>query len=375
MWRRFDRGRIAGDFAHAAALGFDCVRFFLMWDAFAPQAASIDPLMLERLTEVADAAHAAGLAAMPTLFCGHMSGVNWLPSWTLDPGSHSGRFRTITERGESDLGIGDFYADAALVAAQRRFARAAGSALRGHPALWAWDLGNEFSNVREPASAHDASRWSATLAADLAETSGAAVTAGTHGEDLTFDRKLRLSSLAAPLTFATMHGYSVYSAFARDRLDPNAVPFLYDLARAFSRRPVFFSEFGNPALPPGADPHATGLPFASLNDDEMAAYARGVITRLQARGATGAMWWCWTDYDERLASEPPFDLAPHELRFGLLRSDGSEKPVARALASFARENPKVAKDTAAMSIDENAYYRGLPDSTTRAYARYCEATP
>jgi endo-1,4-beta-mannosidase len=372
MWRRFDRAEVASDFARAAEFGFDCVRFFLTWDAFAPAPGTIDPAMLERLRLIADCAADAGLMIMPTLFCGHMSGVNWLPSWSLDPLAASTRFRTITERGESDRAAADFYARPELLDAQQLFARRAADTLRGHPALWAWDLGNEFSNLREPRDAADAAAWSAQLSRTLIDASGAAVTAGTHGEDLTQDRNLRLSSLCEPFAFATMHGYSVYSDFARDRLDTGVVPFLCDVARSFSRKPVLFSEFGNPATPLDPQPGDPPLPFATLNEEEMSTYARTVLERLHARGALGAMWWCWTDYAPGLAAEPPFDRAPHELRFGLLRSDGTAKPVAHALAAFAREKREVIADTAAMPLDEAAYYAALPASTGRAYARYCE---
>jgi endo-1,4-beta-mannosidase len=372
MWQRFDRAEIAADFEQAAALGLDSVRFFVRWDDFAPSPATVDPAMTGRFVDVLDLAQAAGLRAMPTLFCGHMSGVNWLPSWSLDPAFPSTRFRTITELGEAPDGIGDFYAGAQLLAAQRLLARTLGRAARDHPAILAWDLGNEFSNLREPASPGDAASWSATLSGELSAASGHAVTAGTHGEDLALDRRIRLSSLCEPYPFATMHGYSVYSAFARDRLDPAVVPFLHDLTATFARKPVLFSEFGNPATPLQTIEPAPPLAFETLNEEEMAAYALAVLERLHRSGALGAYWWCWTDYAPALATEPPFDRAPHELRFGLLRDDGSQKPVARALAAFAGEKRSVLAHTPAMPLDEDAYYAGLPHSTIEAYRRYCE---
>ena len=90
--------------------------------------------------------------------------------------------------------------------------------------MLAWDLGNEFSNLREPASVADAREWSKRLTDDLQSVSGHPVTGGLHGEDLTQDRHIRPSSIAEPWMFATMHGYSVYSEFARSRTDPEVVP-------------------------------------------------------------------------------------------------------------------------------------------------------
>jgi endo-1,4-beta-mannosidase len=365
MWQRFDAGEIREDLARIAALGLDAFRFFLRWDDFQPEPDRVDATMLARLEAVADLVAEAGLRALPTLFCGHMSGVNWLPSWTLDRSTPSGRFRTITERGAAPYGIGDFYVPGPLLEAQVRFARAVGARLRAHPAVLGWDLGNEFSNLREPARAQDAAAWSRTLRDALETASALPVTAGTHGEDLTLDRRLRLSSLCAGYPFATMHGYSVYSDFARDRLDVEAVPFLAELAAAFSGKPVLFSEFGNPACQPGLT-----LPFACLDEDEMAVYCTRVLERLHADGRLGAYWWCWADYVDELHHEPPCDEAPHERAFGLVRSDGSEKPVAAALAAFARERRSVLAPPASLVGDEQSYYAALPGATQAWYAAF-----
>jgi len=215
------------------------------------------------------------------------------------------------------------------------------------------------------------------------------VTGGTHGEDLTRDRDLRLSSLCAPFAFATMHGYSVYSAFARNRLDPEVVPFLALLAAAFSHKPVLFTEFGNPACPPGRlspfdrvalpdePPNPTISPddpvlaaYACLDESEMAAYCTAVLERLHADGRLGAYWWCWADYDPVLGAQPPFDRAPHELSFGVVRSDGSEKPVAAALAAFARERRTVIAAQDMPMIAEVYYYRTLPSSTRTLFEAF-----
>jgi endo-1,4-beta-mannosidase len=391
MWRRFDPGEVREDFARIAELGLDAVRFFLRWDDFQPSPDTIDATMLARLETVANIAAEAGLQTMPTLFTGHMSGVNWLPSWTLDRSTPHGRFRTISEAGESPYGIGDFYTGP-LLDAQLLFARAAGERLRHHPAVLAWDLGNEFSNLREPKTERDAAGWSRRLTDALQDASGITVTAGTHGEDLTRDRELRLSSLCGPFAFATMHGYPVYSGFSRSRLDPEVVPFLAFLASAFSHKPLLFSELGNPTCPPGKlspyervalpdeKPNPTVspddpvvAPYACLDEDEMAGYCTSVLTRLHADGRLGAYWWCWADYAAELRGEPPFDRAPHERSFGIVRDDGSEKPVAAALSAFARERRSVVEPRDMPMITEVYYYRTLPRSTKTLYDAFLGA--
>jgi endo-1,4-beta-mannosidase len=372
MWQQFDLDEIGEDMTRIKELGLDVVRFFLMWEAFQPQPTTMNPDALRQLDAIMERIDAAGLQAMPTLFCGHMSGVNWLPAWTLERTPTQGRFRTIAGGTVVDRAIGDFYADPNLVRAQVFCAQRVGERLRGHPALFAWDLGNEFSNLREPATSQDAAEWSARLSDALLEASGVGATAGMHGEDFDKDRRLRPWSIARPWPFATMHGYSVYSAFARDRLDTNVVPFLCQLQQSFSGKRVLFTELGNPECPPGRD-RVDG--FACLDETEMARYARGAIDRLHARGALGAFWWCWADYDLALAQLPPFDLAPHELRFGVVRTDGTFKPVAQTLAHLAREARTVVDPPPAPIADEAEHYAGLPQSIQREYQAYCDETP
>lgn len=369
MWQRFDRREVAEDMARIKAFGLDVVRFFLMWDAFAPEMNSMDPAALRHFDEVMDAIAEAGLRAMPTLFCGHMSGVNWLPGWTLERGSTNGRFRTITRNGPVDRSIGDFYVDPDLLRAQVLFAQRVGERVRDHPAIFVWDLGNEFSNLRQPAHPQDAAEWSLRLSQTLLDASGAGATGGMHGEDLDQDRNLRPSTIAAPWIFPTMHGYSVYSRFARNRLDTNVVPFLCQLQQSFSEKAVLFSELGNPECPPGV---ARINGFACLNENEMATYAQGAIDRLHARGALGAFWWCWADYDPALAGLPPFDRAPHELRFGIVRSDGTEKPIAQMLSQIAARRLEVVAAPSPIAL-ETEHYAELPQSIVREYRAYYES--
>ncbi|MDB5071647.1 MAG: hypothetical protein JWM87_2758 [Candidatus Eremiobacteraeota bacterium] len=399
MWRRFDAGEVREDFARIAGLGLDTVRFFLRWDDFQPSADAVDAVMLGRLETVADIAAETGLQTMPVLFCGHMCGVNWLPSWAVDSKRPRGRYRTITGEREMPYGAGNIYAGT-LLEAQLLLARAVGTRLRAHPAVKAWDIGHQFSNVREPAHGKistgdhgaasaaepEVAQWSRRLTDALHETSSIGVTAGTHAGDLTHDRDIRLGSLCAPFAFASMQGSSIITAFARSRLDPEAVPFLAMLAAGLSHKPVLFTGFGNPTCPPekfsaferfpqpGENPDLVISPddtafatYPCLTESENAAYCTNVLERLHADGRLGANWWCWADYAEELLAEPPFDRAPHEMTFGIVRSDGTEKPVAAALSAFAREQRTVKEPHDMPMISSTYYYRTLPKSTQTLY--------
>ncbi|MBV8151201.1 MAG: hypothetical protein JO101_11050 [Candidatus Eremiobacteraeota bacterium] len=365
MWSNFEPPVLDEDFARIADAGLTSVRFFLLWETFQPEAHRLEVSALDNLARLLEMLGARGLRGIPTLFCGHMSGVNWLPDWTLQPNRPHGRFRTISDGRPSPFGIAEFYAPGPLLAAQRFAVREIGRRFRVHEAIALWDLGNEFSNLREPPDSQTAAAWSRMLTDELHAASGHPVTGGIHGEDLERDRHIRPSSICAPWQPPTMHGYSVYSAFARDRRDPEVVPFLADAVASFSGKALLFSEFGNPSCVPGA-----GGAFACLDEEEMAEYASDVLDRLQRRGALGALWWCYTDYDESLARTPPFDNAPHELHFGAWRADGTPKPVVQALSRFAAEHRDVVPRTGP-TLDEADWYAQPMDERAQ-YAAYLE---
>src|SRR5450759_4846696 len=57
--------------------------------------------------------------------------------------------------------------------------------------------------------------------------------------------------------------------------------------------------------------------------------------------------WCYGDYDSRLFDRPPLATAVRERTFGLVRSDGSEKPAAAVFRNFRKR-----RDAGALSGSE-----------------------
>ena len=117
-WQDFDAAETAGDLELMAERGFDSVRFFLTWDVFQPAPDRVDVAMLDRLVMVADLAERAGMAIMPTLFTGHMSGLNLVPDWALGGSDRDPRFRVLAGGRLSGEPLRNWYTDP--VGARRR---------------------------------------------------------------------------------------------------------------------------------------------------------------------------------------------------------------------------------------------------------------
>lgn len=377
-WRDFDPAEVATDFARIAGAGLDSVRLFLTWEDFQPKRTDVDPEMLERLVSVADLARQHRLVIVPTLFTGHMSGVNWIPSWVLARPGLDDRFRVMSGGKLVRAGVRNWYADEEIAVAQAMLASEAATALAGHDALWAWDLGNESSNCVVPPSRSTARTWLRRMSLAIRSADPTAlVTVGLHMEDLEDDRRLGPQEASEVCDVLSMHGYPIYAAWADGPTDEHLLPFLALITSWLGRgRKVLFSEFGLPTYRDGDDNGELACDQASfplVEETAAAAYTERALTALQGAGCTGAMMWCYTDYASAVWAKPPFDVAVHERSFGLWRADGSPKPVVAAIQAFVgRTRLEVTDDHEWVDIDihSDEFYAEPMRHLPRLYRRY-----
>jgi endo-1,4-beta-mannosidase len=373
-WSRFDRDEVRRDLGRVAASGMDSVRLFLLWEAFQPSPEGVEHEMLARLVEVADIADAAGVRIMPTLFTGHMSGVNWIPGWALGGSQRDARFRVLSGGRVVADGLRDWFTDDDVGRAQALLAREAATALAGHPALWAWDLGNEHSNCVVPPDRGLARRWLDRMAGAIRGADPSAlVTIGLHMEDLEQDRRLGPRQAAEVCDLLTMHGYPIYATWAEGPLDPHLVPFLACITRWLGAGAgVLFSEFGLPTVEAGvaAGPGAAGP--ALVLEAEAATYTAQALDGLRAAGCVGAMLWCYADYDPAIWAAPPLDEAPHERTFGLWRADGTPKPAVDEVAAFAGQVRVEPGPSDWIDVGQQDYWRDPGAHLARLYRRFRE---
>jgi len=374
-WDAFDPAEVAEDFRRIAGAGLGSVRLFLMWEAFQPEVGVVDHVMLERLVRVADLALDAGLQIMPTLFTGHMSGVNWIPSWALGGSDRDPRFRVIADGRPSARGLRNWYTDASVADAQALLASESASALAGHRALWAWDLGNENSNCVVPPDRAAGLRWLEQMASAIRGADGAAlITTGLHMEDLEHDRNLGPHEAARVCDFLTMHGYPIYAEWAGGPTDEHLAPFLAEVTRWLGGgMDVLFSEFGLPTFR-GEDPdqwqEASTSRSLVVEEHDAARYTARVLDGLRRAGCTGAMLWCYTDYPPALWSTPPLDESVHERTFGLWRADGWAKPSVETIAPYRNARRLDPPDEGWIDIDAATFWARPEGELPRLYGRY-----
>jgi endo-1,4-beta-mannosidase len=328
----YDGAVVRRDFARVADVGMDTIRIFVRWEDVQPTPSTLDRGALGALVDTADAAHGAGVELIVTLFTGHMSGVNWIPPWALGGTDGDARFPVIAAGVvlPRPPALRNWYADPEVVAAQARLAGSVVGALAGHPAVWAWDLGNESSNCTIPPSADTADRWLETMTATIrAGDPGRPITIGLHMEDLEEDRVIGPAEAAQWCDFVCMHGYPAYAGWAAGPADILLVPFLTEITGWLAGgAPVLFEELGQSTVAAGHG--AAGI---QVTEATAAIYTAGTLDGLRSAGAIGALLWCFADYVPALHDQPPFDTAGHERSFGLWRADGTAKPSVDVVAA------------------------------------------
>lgn len=370
---RYDPGVVRRDFARIASIGMDTVRVFLRWEDLQPAPTAVDAAAVAAVTDVAEAAADAALNLIVTLFTGHMGGANWIPGWAT--GGHDGdaRFRVISNgvvqpRSQT---LRNWYADPAIVDAQVLLAERVAAALRGHPAVWAYDLGNENSNCTIPPDPAAAERWLERMSSALRnQDAEVLVTVGTHMEDIESNRGIGPAEAARWSDFVCMHGYPAYATWSTGPLDEHLVPFLAELTSWLAvGTPLLFAEFGQSTAAPGQPAHPV-----QVGEDEAATYTARVLDALRAGGTIGALLWCYADYATQLHNQPPLDLTVHERTFGLWRANGTAKPAVAEIQSRAGRpctSPEPTRSWLDVTADEFASDRRhhLP----RLYQRFVES--
>jgi endo-1,4-beta-mannosidase len=265
--------------------------------------------------------------------------------------------------------------------AQRLLLRTVVGRLKDHPAIWMWNLGNEPDLFAIPHS-HEAGRAWVREMTQLIKSidSQHPVTCGLHTASLNDDVGLRVNEVYAEADVAVMHGYPMYAqGWSMSDLDPDFVPYLCALVTALCGKPTLAEEFGGCTAPDGGPSQfwewvSYGQPKRQFmaSEQDLADYLRVVLPKLVEVGATGAMTWCFADYIPELWDKPPCEEARHERFFGLVRPDGSLKPIAQVFKDFAATKPMVqpAKRTVTLDVTPEVYYANPREHAIRLYREH-----
>lgn len=322
MWRDWRPDTVAHDFSLLHSHGVRWLRIFPLWPDFQPihllrsahgqqvefrhgeselpDRSGVCPVMLDRLTTLADLAEETGLKLVVGLVTGWMSGRLFVPP---------------ALEGRNPICDPD-----ALVWEMRLVHRLV-EHCRNHSAIYAWDLGNEC-NVMGPANAAQSWVWTAAIANSIrAADQTRPILSGMHSLDADPSANWSIRVQGELTDVLTTHPYPLFTPHCNREPVGTMRPLLHATAETvlysdLSGRPAVVEEMG-----------ALGPMCASDEITARATYAS--IFSLWAHGIDALFWWC--AYDQTELKSAPYDWISCERELGVLRADGSAKPVLQAM--------------------------------------------
>lgn len=377
MWRQFDRSSIEEDVATIGDLGFSCLSIFPLWENFQPKPRVVSPAMLDQLVEVLEMAGDKNLKVMVTLFTGHMNGLNWLPPWMLMASTERSQYKVFSMDKIRTNKIMNQYADSEIIEAQIFFLRELASAVSGHPALYAWNLGNEPSLWSIPPDEFSAELWLQAMTETLKEKDDTIpITLGLNVKDLAGNGGLKPRLVAQYLDYLTIHVPPHPVSWAEDFPDAVLPPFLGCIAGWLANLPVLIQDLAVATEPvvPKADNRdfKRGANLVLVSEEDSAHITAQVLTRLRRFKLMGGFWKTYGDYHPSIWDWPPLDERVSERYCGLMRSDGNPKLAASVFESRPSEPKEDEIFVEWIDLPEEDFYRDPMQQLARLYRRFRE---
>lgn len=338
MWKDWSAESIEKDFAAMRSCGMNTVRLFPLWSDFQPVTWAckcagahvelvmpdgsplpehgpahwgLSEVMLKRFRQVADLALEYDLKIIVGLLTGWMSGALFVPPALADK---------------------DLFTHPDALYLETLFLRGFVSEMKDHPAIIAWEPGNECNCLGKCTDPVASWNWINLIVSTirLADPTRP-VYSGMHGSS-TDPAAVWNMRIQGELTDAlTTHPYPSFTpGCGRSAL--NTIPAVYHAAAETlyyqaSGKPAFIEEIGS-----------FGPEY--LSDERTEAYCRTVLYSAYAHGLGGMVWWCAFAFD-KCAEQFPYNWVALERDLGASDAGRVPRGAARAMKSFMQDSGKL----------------------------------
>lgn len=337
MWSDWRPEVVAADFEQMKEFGLKVLRVFPLWNDFQPiksftgcygrhieygideipladspsGRAGVSEEMMKRFRFLADQAADKNMKLAVGLLTGWMSGRFFVPP-ALE------KLNVIT--------------DPVALMWEVRFVKYFVNEFKDHPAIAAWDLGNECNCMGEAKSRAEAWNWASSIVnAIRAVDNSRPVLSGMHSLGLSGDKKWNICDQSELCDMLTTHPYPRFTPNCD--LDPVNTIRNGLHATAESR---YYGDVGN--CPCMVEEIGTLAPMI-CNDKTKADYVRTSLFSSWAHDCISFLWWC--AYDQDHLSNAPYDWNVVERELGLFKNDRKPKEVACVMRDFSKFLEKI----------------------------------
>ena len=327
MWHDWQPDVVESDLKRLSEANIKVMRMFPLWSDFQPLRmhragggselelrlgeaplphteegrAGVDPVMADRFETFLDLSEKYGIKLIVGLVTGWMSGRMYMP--------------------EAFAGKG-LLTDPMVIGWQTKFVRYMVRRFKDHPAIAAWDLGNEC-NCMQGVGRDAANLWASHIAGAIKlEDTTHPVVSGMHsllpnGSWTPEDQREFLDILCT-------HPYPIFTPHC----DTDPINEMKTILHSTAETVMYESLGGIPAFIEEA-----GTLGPMIAKEEIAGdYVRAAMFSAWAHDLKGFVWWCANEQSE--LRHTPYDWNSVERELGLFRIDGSKKPVLEEMTKF-----------------------------------------
>lgn len=336
-WKEWDASVVRADFKKLAAAGLTVIRVFPLWDDFQPLRmhfggadkpkelrmredplpeteagrAGVDEAMADRFLELCDIASEEGLQLIVGLITGWMSG----------------RMHSPEAFGGMNL-----LRDPLPLTWQTKFVKYMVKRFKTHPAIVAWDLGNECNNLGDGLSREECYVWASLITNTIrSEDRSRPVISGMHGTLPGENTTWRAGDLGEILDVLCTHPYPLFTPHCGTDPINGVKSALHATAES-----VMYATTGG--IPCFVEEAGTLGPMIS-NEAVAADYVRVSAFSALVHDLHGYLWWCANEQSH--LTHTPYDWDSVERELGLFHSDGTAKPVLGSLTEIAKFENKL----------------------------------
>jgi len=326
MWRSWSPEAVERDFRILHENGAQVLRVFPLWSDFqkltdhlhwageheefrygeepladsGPEAAAVDPEMLDRFRHFCRLAEKYELKLIVGLITGWMSGRLFAPP-------------ALEHR--------NLLNDPVAIMWEVRYVRTLVRELKDESAIAAWDWGNEC-NCLAPHTPEEMWCWGNTISCAIREEDRTrCVISGLHGAD-----KDVMHDMGEVAEILCTHPYPAFTPHC----DCDCLDQFRSLFHAAAQT-CYWADHGNrPAFA-----EEVGSFGPTFNSDRVSAeYVRNALWNTYAHSCHGFLWWCANDQTELL--QTPYDWNSMERELGLIKVDGTPKQTLTEMGNFGR---------------------------------------
>ncbi len=340
MWSEWDESVVEADFKNLAAIGCKVLRVFPLWSDFQPVMvlrsnchkggyryayaftgerplpnteagrAGVDEVMMEHFEKLCDLAEKYNMKLIVPLITGHMT------------------FRIYNPPAVDGL---DHFTDPESLMWQGKFIRYFVKRMKNHPAIIAWELGNECNCLSAADGRSAAWSWTAFVTnAVRAEDNTRPICSGMHSLSLHPTKSNPASSSwsindqAELCDSLTSHPYPIWSDYVNcDK--PNTLRWSLlaaienQMYADISDKECFAEEVGTL--------RRTFSTFDALGDQ-----LRNILWNLWSNDSRALLWWC--AFDQTGMEFPPYDWDEAGMEHGVMTADYKLNPTGKAMRDF-----------------------------------------